>query len=373
MGRGTSTRPGRGLTAVRRSRPHGWPPNSSARRERSAAATTSGSTSSRSTSSCRRGNGAGTARASAAPCTACCSSATSTTVTTSPPWPGAQCAAEGVIGLDDRVAALARSALATPIVRSVVAGAEHWRELFVAATVGDRVLEGYVDLLVRTPERPRHRRLQDRPVVRCRSQTGRAHRALPAAARRVRGGARIGARRADLRRHPRALRRRRSRRPDRDRTMGRRRRRGSSAGQLILVGGAVTTDPHRAVIRHGRDRRPAELEHALAGEPDEHPQEHEHDQTRRTRSRSARRSWRAAPADRRTAGSSRRNRRRCRRPSACAPGRRPSGSRRHCRRHRPRRCRRNRARVVAPFDDSAPYSGSNPAPTRYCSPTSRNR
>ncbi len=63
----------------------------------------------------------------------------------------AQCAAEGVIGLEDQVAALARSALAAPVVRSVVEGAEHWRELFVAAPVGDRVLEGYVDLLVRTP------------------------------------------------------------------------------------------------------------------------------------------------------------------------------------------------------------------------------
>ena len=64
----------------------------------------------------------------------------------------AQCAAEGVMGLEDQVAALARSALAAPVVRSVVAGAEHWRELFVAAPVGDRVLEGYVDLLVRTPD-----------------------------------------------------------------------------------------------------------------------------------------------------------------------------------------------------------------------------
>jgi ATP-dependent helicase/nuclease subunit A len=64
----------------------------------------------------------------------------------------AQCAAEGVIGLEAHVAALARSALATPIVDRVVAGAEHWRELFVAAPIGDRVLEGYVDLLVRTPD-----------------------------------------------------------------------------------------------------------------------------------------------------------------------------------------------------------------------------
>ncbi len=64
----------------------------------------------------------------------------------------AQCAAEGVIGLETQVAALARSALSTPIVQSVVAGAQHWRELFVAAPIGDRVLEGYVDLLVRTPD-----------------------------------------------------------------------------------------------------------------------------------------------------------------------------------------------------------------------------
>jgi ATP-dependent helicase/nuclease subunit A len=61
-----------------------------------------------------------------------------------------QCAAEGVIGLETRVASLARSALLAPIVRSAAQGADHWRELFIAAPVGDRVLEGYVDLLVRT-------------------------------------------------------------------------------------------------------------------------------------------------------------------------------------------------------------------------------
>jgi ATP-dependent helicase/nuclease subunit A len=64
----------------------------------------------------------------------------------------AQCAAEGVIGLEQQVGALARSALAAPIVQMVVAGAEHWRELFVAAPIGDRVLEGYIDLLVRTTD-----------------------------------------------------------------------------------------------------------------------------------------------------------------------------------------------------------------------------
>jgi ATP-dependent helicase/nuclease subunit A len=61
----------------------------------------------------------------------------------------AQCAAEGIIGLETSVAALARSALAAPSVRAALT-AEHHRELFVAAPVGDRVLEGYVDLLVRT-------------------------------------------------------------------------------------------------------------------------------------------------------------------------------------------------------------------------------
>ena len=45
----------------------------------------------------------------------------------------AQYAAEGVIGLESQVAALARSALAAPIVQAAAAGAEHWRELFVAA------------------------------------------------------------------------------------------------------------------------------------------------------------------------------------------------------------------------------------------------
>ena len=63
----------------------------------------------------------------------------------------AQCAAEGIIGLEPTVESLARSALGRP--RGAVATtAEHHRELFVAATVGDRVLEGYVDLLVRTPD-----------------------------------------------------------------------------------------------------------------------------------------------------------------------------------------------------------------------------
>ncbi len=63
----------------------------------------------------------------------------------------AQCAAEGVNGVESLVASLARSALAAPIVQAAL-DCEHHRELFVAAPVGARLLEGYVDLLVRTDD-----------------------------------------------------------------------------------------------------------------------------------------------------------------------------------------------------------------------------
>ncbi|HWL41640.1 MAG TPA: UvrD-helicase domain-containing protein [Ilumatobacter sp.] len=63
----------------------------------------------------------------------------------------AQCAAEGILGHDALVADLARSALDAPIVHQALAAAHH-RELFVAAPVGDRVLEGYIDLFVDTPD-----------------------------------------------------------------------------------------------------------------------------------------------------------------------------------------------------------------------------
>jgi ATP-dependent helicase/nuclease subunit A len=63
-----------------------------------------------------------------------------------------QCAAEGIFGFEARVAELSRSALAAPIVQQAAAGAEHWRELFVVAELGAAVLEGYIDLLVRSPD-----------------------------------------------------------------------------------------------------------------------------------------------------------------------------------------------------------------------------
>ncbi len=63
----------------------------------------------------------------------------------------AQAAAEGIADRHRLIAALARSALGCPIVRLAGQGAPSWRELFVAAPLGDTLLEGYVDLLVRTP------------------------------------------------------------------------------------------------------------------------------------------------------------------------------------------------------------------------------
>ena len=61
----------------------------------------------------------------------------------------AQAAAEGVIGRDDVIADLARSALDHPVVRTAAAS-PHWRETYVAAPVaGDTVVEGYIDLLYR--------------------------------------------------------------------------------------------------------------------------------------------------------------------------------------------------------------------------------
>ena len=58
-------------------------------------------------------------------------------------------AAEGLAERAPEVEAAARSVWSAPAVRAA-AGADSHRELYVAAAVGDRVVEGYVDLLVRT-------------------------------------------------------------------------------------------------------------------------------------------------------------------------------------------------------------------------------
>ena len=62
-----------------------------------------------------------------------------------------QAAAEGVGGRSRTVAGLARAALGTAVAREA-AGSQHWRELFVAAPFGERLVEGYVDLVYRGPD-----------------------------------------------------------------------------------------------------------------------------------------------------------------------------------------------------------------------------
>ncbi|MSO38507.1 MAG: DNA helicase UvrD [Acidimicrobiia bacterium] len=62
----------------------------------------------------------------------------------------AQALLEGIPDRANDVATLVRRALDTPIIRTAAAG-EYWRECYVAVPAGDRVLEGYLDLLVRTP------------------------------------------------------------------------------------------------------------------------------------------------------------------------------------------------------------------------------
>ena len=62
-----------------------------------------------------------------------------------------QAAAEGVSGRSRIVAGLARAALDTAVAREAAAS-PHWRELFVAASFGERLVEGYVDLVYRGPD-----------------------------------------------------------------------------------------------------------------------------------------------------------------------------------------------------------------------------
>jgi len=63
----------------------------------------------------------------------------------------AQCQAEAVPDRADDVRRLVQDALGSASVRAA-AGAAHWREVYACTPVGDRLLEGYVDLLYRSPE-----------------------------------------------------------------------------------------------------------------------------------------------------------------------------------------------------------------------------
>lgn len=60
----------------------------------------------------------------------------------------AQAMAEGVTNRTEVVARLARSGVDTAVARAAAAS-EHWRELWVAAPMGDVLIEGYIDLLYR--------------------------------------------------------------------------------------------------------------------------------------------------------------------------------------------------------------------------------
>ena len=63
-----------------------------------------------------------------------------------------QAAAEGVSGRSQTVADLARAALGTEVAQQAAAADRCWRELFVAAPFGQRLVEGYVDLVYRGPD-----------------------------------------------------------------------------------------------------------------------------------------------------------------------------------------------------------------------------
>jgi ATP-dependent exoDNAse (exonuclease V) beta subunit len=59
---------------------------------------------------------------------------------------------EAVPDAVDIIAALVRSALQSPSVQAAHAATRSWRELYVAVGLGERAIEGYIDLLYETPE-----------------------------------------------------------------------------------------------------------------------------------------------------------------------------------------------------------------------------
>ena len=64
----------------------------------------------------------------------------------------AQAAAEGVPDLATVIEQRVRSVLDSPSVKAAVATGKYWREVFVAVPVGERVLEGFIDLLYEDPD-----------------------------------------------------------------------------------------------------------------------------------------------------------------------------------------------------------------------------
>ena len=118
-----------------------------------------------STSTCRRGSAAATAPPSAAPCTPCCRTPTSPPATTSTCSPRRSARPRASSGWRRTSPRCAARRSAAPIVAAAADGAEHWRELFVVAELGDHGARGVHRPARAHARRPRHRRLQDRPVA----------------------------------------------------------------------------------------------------------------------------------------------------------------------------------------------------------------
>ncbi len=141
----------------------------------------------------------------------------------------AQAAAEGVLGKEATIAALARAAIASDTVRAASAR-PFWRETYVAVPVGGLTLEGYVDLVYRAEH--------GLVVVDYKTDAigddatlGASPRPLPDPGRGLRPRRRRGGRRAGCRvrvRVPRSG--RRTRGHGRGRGLGRRGRHGAGAG-----------------------------------------------------------------------------------------------------------------------------------------------
>jgi ATP-dependent helicase/nuclease subunit A len=63
----------------------------------------------------------------------------------------AQCEAEAIPDRADQVRSLVVAALGSPSVRAAAAQ-PHWREVYACTPIGERLLEGYIDLLYRSPD-----------------------------------------------------------------------------------------------------------------------------------------------------------------------------------------------------------------------------
>jgi ATP-dependent helicase/nuclease subunit A len=63
-----------------------------------------------------------------------------------------QAVAEGIDGRTDEVCDLVQAALDSDVIGQAIAAGTYWREVYVGVPVGSRVLEGFIDLLIETPE-----------------------------------------------------------------------------------------------------------------------------------------------------------------------------------------------------------------------------